>query len=135
HVERAIRPALARGEWVLCDRYVDSTTAYQGGGLGLPAEEIALANRLATAGLMPQLTLVFLIDPARGLARKGRGGDRIEARDLSFHERVATAYRALCEREPHRCVPIAVDRLSVAAVHERVRAALREHLGDAGGQV
>lgn len=126
HVATTIRPALAAGNWVLCDRYVDSTTAYQGGGLGLPAEDVAAANRLATAGLLPDLTVVLLLDPGEGLRRKGRRGDVIERRALEFHQRVYEAYRALCTREPERCAPVYVDGLRPDTVHDKVMTLVRE---------
>ena len=101
HVERVVRPALAAGHVVVCDRYVDSTVAYQGYGRGLPLETIARLNRLATEGLMPDLTLVLDLDVAEGLrrARARRGAlaacDPFERLALEFHERVRKGFWAI----------------------------------------
>ena len=93
-VEQEVGPALGRGEHVLLDRFLLSTYAYQAYGRGLPEDEVRAANRLATRGLVPDLTLLLTLAPADGLARAGaRGGhDRIEAADAAFHDRVAAAF-------------------------------------------
>ena len=101
-VERVIRPALERGAVVLCDRYLDSSLAYQGGARGLghgPVEEV---NRLATGGLLPDLVVLLDLDPADGLRRRQGDRDRIEAQDLDFHRRVREAFRALAAADPNR---------------------------------
>jgi dTMP kinase len=122
HVRRVIRPALDRGAVVLCDRYVDSTVAYQGYGRGVPLEVIAELNRLATDGLVPDLTLVLDLDVAEGLRRaRGRADlDPFERLGADFHERVRKGYRALHEREPSR-----VELIDAAGSEEAVAAAIR----------
>ena len=93
-VATELRPALARGETVLLDRFLLSTYAYQVQGRGLPEEPVRAANALATDGLIPDLTLLFVMDPATGLARAGARGttDRIERSEATFHARVAQAF-------------------------------------------
>lgn len=108
HVEELIRPALARGCWVLCDRYTDSTVAYQGYGRGLDLELIDQLNQVATGGLVPDLTLWLKLDAATGLARTCQRGaaDRMEQADLAFHQRVQGGFEALAEQYPERIVAI-----------------------------
>ena len=116
HVQRVIRPALAAGQIVLCDRYVDSTVAYQGYGRGLSLETITVLNRLATDGVMPDLTLVLDLDVAEGLRRvRARRGalaacDPFERLALEFHERVRKGYWAIRDREPARVTLVDADR-------------------------
>ena len=99
-----IGPALARGAVVLCDRFADSTTAYQGGGRGLAPEALEHLHRLATDGLWPDLTFVLDVPATVGLARavKRQAADRIEQESLAFHERVRAAFLALAERDARR---------------------------------
>jgi dTMP kinase len=108
HVDNVIRPALARGEWVVCDRFTDATRAYQGGGRGV---DLGLIDALAAAvlgGLEPDCTLLLDLPVEVGLARaRSRQGttataDRFEVEDVAFFERVRAAYRALAAREPGR---------------------------------
>jgi dTMP kinase len=103
-VREVIEPALAAGQWVLCDRYVDASYAYQGGGRGQPAERIAELERWACDGLKPDLTLLLDLPVATGRARAaGRGdADRIEVEADAFFERVRAAYRARAAAEPSR---------------------------------
>ncbi len=113
-VARVIRPALARGDIVIADRYVDSSRAYQGYGLGVPLADIDLVNAAATGGLLPDLTLLFDVDPAVAAGRAPeRGHDRIEARDGGFHARVRAGYLELAAREPARF--LVLDGLRSAA--------------------
>ncbi len=102
HVDTVIRPALAAGEIVLTDRYVDSSLAYQGVGRSLTMEEVGRISRWATDGLRPDLTVLLDVPAAAGLARaRGRGcADKLEQESLAFHERVRTAFRLLAEAEP-----------------------------------
>lgn len=104
HVARCIRPALAAGRWVVCDRFVDSTLAYQGAGKGVPAAELLEAHRFATGDLWPDLTLVLDLPTASGEARAAaRGGlDRFERTGGDFHERVAASFRHVAHQEPDR---------------------------------
>jgi dTMP kinase len=104
HVQTVIRPALDAGGVVITDRDVDSSLAYQGAGRRLPVEEVRRLARLATDGLMPDLTVLLDIDPRAGLARAGRRGaaDLLEAQSLEFHDRVRQEFRALSDAEPGR---------------------------------
>jgi dTMP kinase len=102
-VDQVIRPALAAGEVVLCDRFYDSTTAYQGHGRGIDLARIAELNRAATGGLIPDRTLVLDIDPIVGLARAtAESADRLESEDLAFHRRVRDGFLAIAAEEPAR---------------------------------
>jgi len=106
HVEELIRPALARGATVVCDRYVDSSVAYQGAGRELGVEEVLALNLTAVGGLLPDFTFLVEIDIDTALARVGDKGDRIERAEAEFWPRVAEAYRALAARFPERYVVI-----------------------------
>ena len=98
-----IEPALARGAIVLCDRYHDSTYAYQAGGRGLNEALVRMANELGSCGRVPDRTLVLDLDPATAYARATSGGaDRMEAEGIAFQERVREAYLALVEERPGR---------------------------------
>lgn len=113
HAERLIRPALMRGAWVICDRWLDSTLAYQGGPDGVPAATLKALHQVATGGLTPDRTLLLDLPVAQGLARAGgRGGapDRIGGRDAAFHDGVRTAFLALARAEPGRIVRIDAAR-------------------------
>jgi dTMP kinase len=106
HVEHAIRPALDRGEDVVCDRYIDSSVAYQGAGRVLPAHEIRELSDWATDGLLPQLTVLLDIDPAVGLRRFSEPADRIESESLEFHHRVRTGFLDIAAQRPDRYLVI-----------------------------
>lgn len=100
---QVIEPALARGAVVLCDRYYDSTFAYQAGGRALDDALVLRANVLGSCGVSPDRTLVFDLDPAVAYARATAGGaDRMEAEGLAFQERVRAAYLRLAAEEPER---------------------------------
>ena len=98
------RPALEAGVVVLCDRYADSSVAYQGYGRDvLPVDEVRELNRIATGGLVPDLTLLLDVDPAAGLEQAtAAGADRLEAAGLAFHERVRAGYLEIAAAEPKR---------------------------------
>ncbi|MFZ5561151.1 MAG: dTMP kinase [Pseudomonadota bacterium] len=104
HLARVIRPALARGEWVLCDRFTDATYAYQGGGRGLSMQRIAELETMVQDGLQPGLTLLLDLPVAQGMARAETRAekDRFESEKLEFFERVRTVYRARANVEPAR---------------------------------
>jgi len=104
-VNKVIAPALAVGQVVICDRFTDSTLAYQGYGRGLNLEQIRQLNHLATGGLQPQLTLWLDLAPEVGLARS-RLGDKLEQEHLEFHRRVYRGFQALAAAEPQRIVRI-----------------------------
>ena len=101
-VDAVIRPALERGAVVLCDRYLDSSLAYQGGARGLGRGPVEEVNRFATGGLLPDLVVLLDLDPASGLRRRSGELDRIEAQDLAFHRRVRQAFRDLAAADPGR---------------------------------
>jgi len=95
-VREKIRPALAAGRVVLCDRYADASTAYQGGGRELGTDAVARLNAFAVADAVPNLTLLCLLPPEAGRARiRARDPDRLEREDAAFHDRVHAAYRAM----------------------------------------
>lgn len=132
-VEREIQPALAHGAVVLVDRFFLSTYAYQGAGRGLPVSDLRVANAMATAGLIPDVTLLLTLPVAEGLARADRRGerDRMERAELVFHERVAQAFdefaRPEWQRNHPECGPIALVDASGGEgdVLERVLTVLR----------
>lgn len=105
---QVIRPALAAGQVVLCDRFYDSTTAYQRAGRGLGAQVVDKANRLGSCGLVPNLTLWLKLDPAQGLARAigTHSPDRLEQEGVAFQEAVAAGFEAIAAAEPQRVVPV-----------------------------
>ncbi|HEY7114293.1 MAG TPA: dTMP kinase [Thermoanaerobaculia bacterium] len=113
HVREVLRPAVAAGTFVLCDRFSDSTEAYQQAGRGIDPAAVALVDGLARDGLNPDLTLLYDLEPEAGLARaKERDGPhvgRFEAADLSFHRAVRAAYLEIARREPRRVVLIRSD--------------------------
>ena len=111
HVAEVVRPALEAGQIVLCDRYCDSTYAYQGRGRGLAAEQLRCVNDMATGGLVPDLTLLLDLPVLQGLERAGRRNreagttvseGRFDAESLDFHERVRRGYLELAAAEPER---------------------------------
>ncbi len=126
HVERVIKPALASGQWVICDRFTDATAAYQGAGKGVNAELIARIADAAHPGVRPTRTLVFDCPyevAAARLARAGRTLDRFEREDRAFFERVRSAYLAIAKAEPERVVVIDASR-DAHAVREQIKSAL-----------
>lgn len=126
-VTQVIRPALDSGKTVVCDRFVDSTIAYQGVARDLGIVRVRELNDAATGGLAPDLTLLLRIDPAKGLGR-AQSDDRFEAEGLRFQERVAEAYDDIARREPHRVVVVDGDG-TPEEVHERVMAVVEPRLG------
>ncbi|MCA1727006.1 MAG: dTMP kinase [Actinobacteria bacterium] len=127
HVVSVIRPALAEGRVVLCDRYVDSSLAYQGVARGLGEQDILQLNAWATQGLFPDLVVLLHLEPEKGLSRKTEEGDRFESEDEEFHAKVADAYLHLAEEHPERFAVIDADA-TPDVVHERVREAIRPFL-------
>lgn len=113
HVERLILPAVERGAWVVCDRFVDSSRAYQGGGGGLSDAEIMELHRIGSQGLLPDLTLLIEVSPAvaagRLAVRDGDSADRIGGRPADFHARVAAAFDRFASADPARFARIDGD--------------------------
>ncbi len=105
HADQVIRPALARGADVVCDRYVDSSLAYQGIARGLGVDEVLELNLRATRGLLPDVTFLLLLDAAEAAARRS-GLDRLEREGEELQAKVDAAYRELAERFPERIVPV-----------------------------
>ena len=134
HVERLIVPALEAGQWVICDRFVDSSRAYQGGAGGLGDADVMALHRVGSQGLLPDLTLLVEVSPetatARATARDGDAADRIGGRDAAYHARVAQAFGALADAEPARFARISGDP-DANAVHREIMAALAPLLGAA----
>lgn len=129
HVAEVIRPALERGAVVICDRYIDSSVAYQAGGRGLPEHEVRRLSRWATSGLLPDLTILLDVEPTAGLARTTGPGDRLEAETIQFHERVRVAFLDLARRRRSRY--LVVDAGAAAEdVHAQVLEAVLKSLPD-----
>ena len=130
HIDTVISDALARGQWVVCDRFLDSTRAYQGATGGVPAPVISALERLTLHGVMPNLTIVLDIPVEEGLARMARrrgAPDRFESQDIAQHERIRKAFLDIAEQEPGRCVVIDA-RKPEALVAEDVWEAVAERL-------
>jgi dTMP kinase len=124
HVDEVIGPALDRGASVICDRYVDSSVAYQGVARGLGLDRVLELNLAAVGGLMPDRTFLLSLDPAEVSGRLEREHDRLEREDRAFHERVAEGYRELARRFPDRIVVIEAGR-SAEEIAEEVYGAVR----------
>lgn len=135
HVDTMILPALADGQVVITDRYVDSTLAYQGAGRSLHSAELESLARWATADLRPHVTVVLDIDPEVGLVRAGGQPDRIEGEPLDFHQRVRQYFLDLAAADPAHYVVLPADQ-EPEQIHAAVRAAVEPWLGQvqpAGG--
>ena len=124
HVDELIQPALERGADVVCDRYVDSSLAYQGIARGLGVDAVLELNLRATRGLLPDATVLLLVDPRTAAGRAGET-DRLERQGDAFRERVDAAYRQLAERFPERIVAVEGAR-PAEEIAEEVRERLRE---------
>ena len=130
HLRKVINPALNAGKVVLCDRYFDSSVAYQGYGRGLGAEKVRKAHEEFLGDFLPSLTILLQIAPADGLKRANHGGtkqlDRMECEEISFHERVYDGYNQMAEKEPERIAkvdavgnPDEISKRIIAAVLKR----------------
>jgi dTMP kinase len=123
-VRQVIMPAIGAGQLVLCDRFYDSTLAYQGYGRGLDLGVLQQITRFATGGLRPDLTILLDLDVRAGLARRTKGGEemnRLDQESLTFHQRVRRGYHRLVAQEPERWVVV-----DAAQPADAVRRALRE---------
>jgi dTMP kinase len=130
HLQRTIRPALGRGAWVVCDRFADSTRAYQGAAGGASSSLLSTLEREILDGDAPDLTLMFDLPAEHGLARaasRGEGATRFEARDVAFHERLRQAFLEIARAEPDRCV-VVDGRPAAEAVEGAVWAAVQARL-------
>lgn len=127
HVERLILPATERGAWVICDRFVDSSRAYQGGGGGLSDAEVMDLHRIGSGGLLPDLTLLVEVSPETAAARldlrDAGNADRIGGRGADYHAKVSAAFARFAEAEPARFARIDGNG-SAEDVHRAVMAAL-----------
>lgn len=125
HIKNVIEPALARGAWVLCDRFTDATFAYQGGGRGFDQTVLTTLEAWVQQGLQPDLTLLFDLDPAVAAERlsAARQPDRFEAMDRAFFERVRNAYLSREQMQPGRFAVIQADQ-APAAVAQQILAEL-----------
>jgi dTMP kinase len=133
HVARLIRPALDRGAWVVCDRYLDSSRAYQGGGGGVNDADLLALHRFGSGGLLPDLTLLMEVPDAELASRLARrdGGesDRIGGREDAFHRRVRETFRRIADAEPARFARIDGSG-SAQETHGAILAALAPLLGE-----
>lgn len=132
-VGELIHPALAQGQIVLCDRYADSTLAYQGYGRGLDLASLHQITHFATGGLQPDLTLLLDLDVEAGLARRQSGGEemnRLDREAVAFHQRVRRGYFQLVQTDPHRWVVIDADR-PIEAVQTEIRELVRGRIRQA----
>jgi dTMP kinase len=124
HVAEVIRPALERGATVVCDRYLDTSVAYQGAGRGLGVDLVLDLNLRVVDGLLPDVTVLVEIDPETALARVGEKRDRIERADAAFWPLVVEAYRDLAARFPARYV-VVDGRLPIDELAEEIRDRVR----------
>jgi dTMP kinase len=129
HIETLVLPALARGEVVVTDRYVDSTLAYQGAGRDLEVAEVEEVARWATGDLRPHLTVVLDLEPEAGLGRF-EGRDRIEGESLEFHQRVREAFLRMAAASPEHYLVLDA-RAAVEEIHARILARIEPLLGQA----
>ena len=138
HVDEMILPALARGQWVLCDRFTDSSEAYQGGGRELGSDVVLQLHRCLCHNLKPDLTVLMLSDLAASIkrarkrntkqSRQSRGDEnRFEQENRAFHKRVLDAYKAIAEREPHRVVRVNA-RQAKDKVHKKIAGFVEDRL-------
>lgn len=141
HVYESVMPALKAGAIVISDRFVDSSFAYQAVALNVGVDEVRAANDIATGGLKPDLTILLDVDPETGICRVKRakakgsqepGIDRIEARDLEYHERVRKAYLEMAAKEPSRIKVVDASRKDAEAVHAEVSSIVLQFLSSRG---
>jgi dTMP kinase len=131
HVARTIKPALDAGRWIVCDRFTDSTLAYQGYGRSLPLAELAALQHFALGDFRPDLTVILDLPVTDGLARAASrpgAADRFERLDRDFHQRLRDGFLAIAAAEPARCAVIDASG-DVAAVHRAIVATVAARLG------
>ena len=122
-VEEVIKPALKKGKIVLCDRFLDSTVAYQGYGSGVDIAAIKKIGRFATQGIQPDITFFFDIDAKKGLSRINRKKDRIELRAIHYHNKVRKGYATIARKEPGR-----VKLIDANKSKEKIFEVVRKHI-------
>lgn len=133
HTGEVIAPALQAGKWVLCDRFSDSTTAYQGGARGMDLEMIATLNRFASKGCTPDLTILMDLTPEAGFARAAKRQetqgehDRFEQEKIDFHHKVRAAFLNCAVKEPERFRIVDADR-SIEEIHREITEIVTESL-------
>jgi dTMP kinase len=138
HIDEQILPALQRGQWVLCDRFTDSSEAYQGGGRELGSETVLQLHKILCRDLQPDLTILMVSDVARTVARARRRNveqsktmaedeNRFEKESRAFYNRVLAAYMAIAKRVPQRVVPVEASD-PVAKVHKKIVGIIEERL-------
>lgn len=131
HLMEKIKPALDEGKVILCDRFIDSSLAYQGYARGLGVDEVFTINRFAIEDMMPVLTFYFDLEPAQGLERInrhiGREVNRLDLEQIEFHEKVREGYLLLCEKYPERIMKIDASR-PVDEVYEEAERRIKELL-------
>jgi len=132
HAAKIIIPALKEGKTVICDRFIDSTIAYQVGGRNLPEDMVRYNNMVSSKGLIPDLTFILDVSPTTGLKRAGQKGaaDRFEGQALAFHQRVRKKYLQIAAREAHRVKLIGTEDIAVEAVQNIIREIINEKLGN-----
>lgn len=131
HVEKLVLPALTRGDWVLCDRFIDSSRAYQGGAGGLSDNDVMTLHRIGSEGMLPDRTLILTLPDneaeSRAATRDGGNIDRFGAKNRAYHQRVAQAFATFAEVEPERI--FVIDALgSATEVTARLIAAIEDLL-------
>lgn len=128
HISRLVQPALDRGQWVLCDRFADSTTAYQGYAQNIDLETIATLYRLAVGNLEPNLTIILDLPVEVGLERaedRGIGGTRYEKMGIEFHKRLRDGFLQIAANNPHRCSILDATQ-SIEEISEYIMALVEE---------
>ncbi|WP_420631118.1 dTMP kinase [Candidatus Leptofilum sp.] len=130
HVGELIRPSLAKGHIVLCDRFADSTIAYQGYGRGLDLTQLHQVTQIATGGLQPDITFLLDVDVEQGLARRTGGGlemNRLDLETVQFHQRVRDGYHTLAASDPDQWVIVNAER-PLPIIQDEIRTKLMERL-------
>ena len=131
HLETLIKPTLAKGIWVISDRFTDATYAYQGGGRGLDQRKISLLEELIQEDLRPDLTVILDLNPQVGLERAKRGGelDRFENEDINFFNKVRATYLKIAAADPKRCVVLDAS-LELSEVKSQLLKSLKTRLNE-----
>lgn len=127
HIEKIVKPAIAKGIIVLCDRHTDSSVAYQGYGRGEDIEQINMLNNLATQGIKPDLTLLFDVSTEVAQTRVGNEKDRMESAGIEFHKKVRQGYLEIAKQEPQR-IKVIDSNLTIEEVFEQVKKIIKEKI-------